>query len=254
MKLSIITVCFNNLQGLRQTLDSVFAQTWNAYELIVIDGGSTDGTKEYLEQIGEKLSYWCSEKDAGTFDAMNKGIRHAHGDYINFMNSGDCFFAKDTLGKVFANKNYKDTVLYGECCFVKDGVIGERVAMPHDISLNFFIRHGWINHQSAFIKRNYLDQHPYRLDIGWGADWDHFLCILLDGGTFHYIEEVICAFDISGVSSNAEEGQRNKNESLLRNLHHVRFSQSILALDRWHQKSIFGRTVIKMLSFFAPNN
>lgn len=81
MKLSIITINYNNLQGLRNTFQSVISQTWQEFEWIVIDGGSTDGGKELLEEHQEKFSYWVSEPDKGIYNAMNKGISHANGEY-----------------------------------------------------------------------------------------------------------------------------------------------------------------------------
>lgn len=96
MKLSIVTISYNNFYGLKSTAASVFSQTWKDFEWIVIDGGSTDGTKEYIESLERKPDFWCSEKDAGIYDAQNKGIRIAKGEYICCMNSGDTFCDKKT--------------------------------------------------------------------------------------------------------------------------------------------------------------
>jgi glycosyltransferase involved in cell wall biosynthesis len=90
MKLTIITINYNNKEGLVKTFDSVRVQTWKDFEFIVIDGGSTDGCKELIEQ-NHQINYWVSEKDSGVYNAMNKGIRKATGDYVIFMNSGDFF-------------------------------------------------------------------------------------------------------------------------------------------------------------------
>ena len=91
MKLSIITVNLNNLEGLKKTYESVVSQTFTDYEWLVIDGGSTDGSREFIEQHQDKFAYWCSEPDKGIYNAMNKGIVRAKGEYLNFMNSGDYF-------------------------------------------------------------------------------------------------------------------------------------------------------------------
>ena len=112
MKLSIITVNLNNLEGLKKTYESVVCQTFTDYEWIVIDGGSTDGSREFIEQHQDKFAYWCSEPDKGIYNAMNKGIMRAKGEYLNFMNSGDCFACKETLAGVF-NKPRKEDILYG---------------------------------------------------------------------------------------------------------------------------------------------
>ena len=87
--LSIITINYNNLEGLRSTLNSVFKQTYSDYEYIVIDGGSSDGSEEYLASQGNEITYWISEKDKGIYHAQNKGLSKAKGDYVLFLNSGD---------------------------------------------------------------------------------------------------------------------------------------------------------------------
>ena len=97
MKYSIITVNFNNKEGLRKTIESVIHQTFHDFEFIVIDGGSTDGSADVLKEYHTQIDYWVSEPDGGIYQGMNKGIKKATGDYLNFMNSGDCFFAVDVL-------------------------------------------------------------------------------------------------------------------------------------------------------------
>ena len=97
MKISIITINYNNIQGLKQTLFSVLEQDYNNIEYIVIDGGSTDGSKELLRAKSDELFYWVSERDKGVYNAMNKGIAQSTGDYLIFMNSGDVFFNKHVL-------------------------------------------------------------------------------------------------------------------------------------------------------------
>ena len=116
VKLSIITVNLNNLEGLKKTYESVVCQTFTDYEWLVIDGGSTDGSREFIEQHQNKFAYWCSEPDKGIYNAMNKGIVRAKGEYLNFMNSGDCFVKKETLAGVFGEERKVD-ILYGfvEC-------------------------------------------------------------------------------------------------------------------------------------------
>ena len=95
--ISIITVNLNNLEGLKRTMTSVFEQTWQEYEYIIIDGGSTDGSKEYIESFSDKISVWVSEPDAGIYNGMNKGIKVANGEYLLFLNSGDHLFDNRVL-------------------------------------------------------------------------------------------------------------------------------------------------------------
>ena len=91
MKFSIITINYNNVEGLRNTIKSVVNQTYTDYEFIIIDGGSTDGSVEVIKEYANIITYWVSEPDKGIYNAMNKGIEVANGEYLNFMNSGDCF-------------------------------------------------------------------------------------------------------------------------------------------------------------------
>ena len=104
MKLSIITINFNNHDGLQKTINSVIAQTWKDFEWIIIDGGSTDGSKNLIEQYDKYITYWISESDKGIYNAMNKGIKIARGDYLQFLNSGDYFYNEKVIEK-FCNRN-----------------------------------------------------------------------------------------------------------------------------------------------------
>lgn len=91
-KVSVITVNYNNLKGLERTISSVLLQSFSDFEYIIVDGGSSDGSKEYIESKQEYINQWVSEKDHGVYNAMNKAIRMAQGEYCIFMNSGDHFF------------------------------------------------------------------------------------------------------------------------------------------------------------------
>lgn len=112
MKLSIITINLNNLEGLKKTFESVFNQTFTDYEWIVIDGGSTDGSREFIEAHQDSFSYWSSEPDRGIYNAMNKGILQANGEYLSFLNSGDYYADSETLANVFCT-NHEADILFG---------------------------------------------------------------------------------------------------------------------------------------------
>ena len=113
VRLSIITINYNNREGLARTIASVKAQNFSDYEWLVIDGGSTDGSRELIEANKALFAYWCSEPDKGIYDAINKGTRHASGQYVSCMNSGDTYFSDDTLSRVFASPLTAD-VIYGD--------------------------------------------------------------------------------------------------------------------------------------------
>ena len=112
-RLSIITVNHNDLAGLRKTRDSILSQTFQDFEWIVVDGDSTDGGKDFIQEHQEEMAWWCSEQDNGIYNAMNKGIEHAQGEYLLFLNSGDTLSAPDTLKEVFRTEPDAD-VVYGD--------------------------------------------------------------------------------------------------------------------------------------------
>ena len=120
IKVSVITVVYNGLELLPGTMESVWAQTYPHIEYIIIDGNSTDGTRELIEQHSVKINHWVSEPDRGLYDAMNKGIQAATGDFLWFVNAGDRIFAPDTLEKVVQACTPETDVLYGEVMLVND--------------------------------------------------------------------------------------------------------------------------------------
>src|SRR4051812_11860469 len=99
-KISIITINYNDKEGLRSTIDSVITQSFRDFEFLVIDGNSSDGGKEVLEEYKSHIDYCVSEPDTGVYNAMNKGIRAATGDYLLFLNSGDVLYNNDILARV----------------------------------------------------------------------------------------------------------------------------------------------------------
>ncbi len=112
--ISIITVVFNDKNNIKKTILNVTNQIYSNFEYIVIDGGSTDGTAEIIKKYENKIDYWLSEKDNGIYDAMNKGIDLARGDWVNFMNSGDIFYSRLVLKSLFAHQKYKNVqIIYG---------------------------------------------------------------------------------------------------------------------------------------------
>lgn len=202
MRLSIITINYNNISGLRKTVDSVLAQTWRDFEWIIIDGGSTDGSKELIEEIASRpesqISYWCSEKDKGIYNAMNKGIAKANGEYLNFMNSGDCFHENTTLEQVFEGKEYDADVLYGLAEFqYKEGP--QIKDNPNPITLNH-LYDSTIFHQSSFIRQELLNV-GYDENYKIVSDWEKWIVWLLDERSFLHIDIVVSNLDAYGISN-----------------------------------------------------
>jgi glycosyltransferase involved in cell wall biosynthesis len=176
--LSIITVTFNAERYLERTIQSVLAQHVQEFEYLVIDGGSTDGTLGIIQDHASRINHWISEPDRGLYDAMNKGLRLAKGQYVWFMNAGDEIFAPDVVAKLYEAFAQEADVCYGDALFVhEDGsALGLRSQVtPHLLPLRLRwqdFRLGMVVcHQSFVVRRRlapeYLLQHRYSADVDW---------------------------------------------------------------------------------------
>ena len=202
MRLSIITVNYNNCAGLQRTMDSVIAQSFEDYEWIIIDGGSSDGSRDLIEQNAKRLSYWVSEPDHGVYHAMNKGIAKAQGDYMSFLNSGDVYADEHVLKRVFDYSPSQDLV-FGDWC-LKYSDRQSYVREPEALSLHRLLY--WsICHQAMFIKSNLLKQKGYDESYRIIADWKRWLEAVGGGCSVLHIPELICIFDCSGMSFSNEQ-------------------------------------------------
>ena len=138
MKVSIITINYNNQSGLQRTIDSVTSQSFSDIEWIVIDGDSKDGSRELIEKYKKHFAYWVSEHDGGIYQAMNKGVEHASGDWLLFLNSGDWLFDNDVLSKVFDTQHDAD-ILYGDVMYHWPDARGMQLEQkPDSLSLYYF--------------------------------------------------------------------------------------------------------------------
>lgn len=179
--ISIITVCYNAVDQLSHTLGSVAAQSYPHIQYIVVDGGSTDGTLKLLERYKKHIDILISEKDNGIYDAMNKGIRVAIGDYLCFMNAGDTFHDHSTLQQVMDSippYSHPD-VIYGETNIVdmdRNFVRTRRLKTPRKLNFNSFIKGMVVCHQSFYARRALVA--PYDLQYRFSSDFDWCLRIL----------------------------------------------------------------------------
>lgn len=195
MKLSIITINYNNLGGLVSTYDSVVSQSCKDFEWIIIDGGSTDGSKEFIERHQDKFTYWCSEQDKGVYDAMNKGIAKTHGEYLNFMNSGDCFYDNYTIENVFSHEMSAD-LIYGDWIKVYPDHEEKRQVPKDNFNLTVFFENEC--HQAMFIKSELLKVRGYDVNFPIWADWKRWIEFSLEGRKFQYVPLTICRFAAGG--------------------------------------------------------
>lgn len=198
MKLSIITVNLNNAAGLEKTAESILSQTFRDFEWLVIDGGSTDGSKELIEQYSDHIAYWCSEKDSGIYNAMNKGTRQANGEYLLFLNSGDWLASSDILQRVSVNLHSYD-IIYGNFYFTNNNQTRECVFAGHLCLHDFLL--GFIGHCASFINRERLIQNPYNESNAIVSDWEFFFSEALKNSSFYHVNDFISYFDETGISN-----------------------------------------------------
>lgn len=210
MKLSIITINYNNRNGLQKTIESVVSQIFRDFEWIIIDGGSSDGSRELIEKYADHFSYWISEPDNGVYHAMNKGIKVAKGEYLQFLNSGDWLCDETALERCFSHE-FKGDIVYGDFYFVDRNGIMEKSCFPHPLTLRYFYRFS-LGHNASFIKNKLLKNDLYEERFKIVSDWAFFLKRALENCSFEYISEIVSCFDTSGVSCvNKELVKQEKN-------------------------------------------
>ena len=199
-KISIITINYNNLKGLKKTVESVLSQSWKEFEYIVIDGGSTDGSVDYIKKNKDKFDIWISEPDKGVYHAMNKGIQKATGEYLIFLNSGDHFYKKNVLQKNEIHlKNY-DLIYFNQYVvgsnkkFIKD--------YPDSLSFAYFLKDN-LPQQATFIKRKLFDiTGLFKEDFKIVADWKFFIeCVCKYQVSYFHVDKILTVFYLGGLSS-----------------------------------------------------
>lgn len=200
--ISIITINYNNLSGLRKTMKSVLEQTHRNIEYIVIDGGSTDGSKDYIKEYGDSLEYWVSEPDNGIYHAMNKGIDRATGNYLLFLNSGDYLADKEVVADFVALKPERK-IVYGHAYF--EGPEGRRLKkMPSELSIGVILTHT-LNHQSIFHHSDLFKSKRFSYDYKIISDWVFYNNALIDSGfDYLFLDRVISVFDTNGISTGSK--------------------------------------------------
>lgn len=212
-RLSIITVSYNDIAGLRRTRDSIRSQTFRDFDWIVVDGGSTDGSKDFLSEHQAETAWWCSERDSGIFNAMNKGIGHAEGEYTLFLNSGDTLYAPDTLKEVFGRTSSAD-IVYGDWTEALPRHPAKRCYSPEKVNCyTFAVRP--LCHQTAFVRTSLLKQSPYDESYRICADWAKWIELSKRGCTFEHIPVIVCHFVLGGLSYRSVKERRREQERLL---------------------------------------
>ena len=223
-KLTIVTICYNE-KYIEDTCRSVAGQTWKNFEWIVVDGGSTDGTLETLERYRAHMRVCISEKDDGRYDAMNKGIVHAQGEYLLFLNGGDYLVNDLVLERIFAYRpppvfeklnvhlRLDADILYGEVLAKETGMmpwpcwsIG-----PQQLTLEYF-EHHTPPHQATFIRRELFEKYGlYDAAYRYAGDREWFMrVLLLHGASSAYVPMPVSVYNFEGLSSGGGEDDLTK--------------------------------------------
>lgn len=212
-KLSIITINYNNLLGLKKTVESVVNQTWKDFEYLVIDGGSTDGSKEYLESQTDNITYWVSEPDTGIYNAMNKGIAKATGEYLLFLNSGDVLYNDNVLLTTKKALLLDMDIVYGDLWIVGEQGKGFRNRYPDFIDFPF-LKQTSLGHPSTFMKKElFYTFGLYRTDLKIVSDWAFFVKVFCRHKVSHIkIDYIIATFYEGGLSTSTVYHQQHLEE------------------------------------------
>lgn len=272
MRVSIITINYNNFNGLKRTIESVRTQSvFSEIEYVVVDGFSTDASRDILKEYADDISITISEPDNGIYDAMNKGVRAASGDFLLFLNSGDILCSDDVLAKVLPYLTGDLDILSGYTMRrMQNGkLVRELSGSPDYITLSSII-HAPLSHAGAFIRRQLLINRQYDETYRIASDWKFFLeTSIFDNVRYRHINLDIAIFDNDGISSSPDnrdihesERKRVLNElpnSILRDVNplpeELILSMRSIPESRQLQKFITQvvKIIIKAYSWLRPN-
>ncbi len=215
--ISIITINLNNAQGLQKTIESVVNQTFQAKEFIIVDGDSTDSSIDVIQLYESNISCWISEPDTGIYNAMNKGVKLAHGEYCLFLNSGDWLAGNSILQQLFENQ-LTDDIVAGDIYFFDNdsNQIKWQVPSPNVLTAKTLFN-GTLPHQATLIKRELFDRIGlYNEKLKIASDWLFFVEALLEKGcSYKHYNGVVSYFNMDGISCNPATDGLPKKEQLM---------------------------------------
>lgn len=225
MRPTIITINRNNAAGLEKTMRSVANQTFKEFEYIVIDGASTDGSVEVIKSLELEFAHlkWVSEPDKGIYNAMNKGLRMASGEYLQILNSGDCLAADDVTKRMLAEleKQGCPSILYGNMikCFPDGHKMVDRCFAGQEITM-LGMYTGMLNHDPAYIRRDLFEKYGYYDEsLKIVSDWKWYLQAIIFGGEKpRYVDLNVTLFDMTGISESNKELDKAERKQVLEEL------------------------------------
>lgn len=232
MKLSIITINRNNEVGLEKTLQSVAAQTYKEFEYIIVDGASTDGSVEVIKKYESQFAHlkWVSEADSGIYNAMNKGLRMASGDYVQILNSADTLAAPEVTEQMLdaLEKSGNPSILYGNMikCFPNGQKLIDKSFSGREITM-LGMYTGTLNHDPAYIRRDLFEKYGYYDEsLRIVSDWKWYLqAIILGDEKPQYVDLDVTLFDMTGISETNKELDKAERHQVMEQL----FPKAVLA-------------------------
>lgn len=253
MRLTIITINRNNAAGLKKTMCSLATQTCKEFEYIVIDGASTDCSVDVIKSLEGEFAHlkWVSEPDKGIYNAMNKGLRMASGDYIQILNSADSLASEDVTERMISalEQLNKPSILYGNMikCFTDGHRVVDKSFAGHEITM-LGMYNGTLNHDPTYIRRDLFEKYGYYDEnLRIVSDWKWYLqAIVLGGEKPKYVDLDVSLFDMTGISENANSKAmiRKERQAVLEELipsvylhDYEHYSDDISMMRRIHRYS-----------------
>lgn len=252
LKISIVTINYNDAKGLEKTLFSVVNQSWKNFEHIVIDGDSTDNSIDVIKSFAYPQLNWISEPDTGIYNAMNKGIKRASGIYLLFLNSGDCLIDNNTLEKVF-QKSHKEDILYG---YIKMEVEEKLIlkTVPENITFEFLLQKSLL-HPATFYQRSLFNKIGlYNEKNKIISDWEFNLkAIVLHNCSTKCLGFAISVFDMAGISSQASllSLKRDEGKRALESVFGTKIATYIIESEEIKKelKQLYRKRIFKWFNF-----
>jgi glycosyltransferase involved in cell wall biosynthesis len=250
--LSIITICKNESESIERTILSVIGQTFTDFEYIVIDGGSTDGTKEIIEKYKDKIDKFISEPDKGIFNAMNKGISLSNSEYVCFLNGGDYFAENNILERIFENKTDSD-IIFGDLIFSLKSGRKYTKKSPDKIS-QYYMMSDSIPHPGTLIKRELFDEIGfYDENYKFTSDYEFFLrAIFKFNMSYSHLKFPLAVFNLKGVSSILEKTKEVKAER--EKAQNMYLSNKCIMIFKLFKPFFLVVRKLKYLSFYFQNS
>lgn len=258
LHISVVTVCYNAVAGIERTIQSIINQTYSNIEYIVIDGGSTDGTLDIIEKYRDRIDYFVSEPDNGIYDAMNKGIKVATGEWINFMNAGDIFFSNDVIMKVVDNIMQDASIVFGDSIMTFEKFSFVVHANPFYMKLPLHHSMGF-THQATFVLTQLAKRFKFDTSFKLAADYNMIISLYRSGYRFQQLNYPIAVFDMCGVSNQnirlhsyetlMVDNPENRKWNIIKS-YYIYFNKKMHSFIKYVFFSIFpnlGKTVMERL-------